>query len=98
MSLREPLDYIIPDQTATVARAAFPKPTPSMRMRDAFGALFFNQDFAHLYHREGAPAYSPARLALITIFQFAEGLSDAQAATAVGARIDWKCATRSRIG
>ena len=92
MSLREPLDYIIPDQTATVARAAFPKPTPSMRMRDAFGALFFNQDFAHLYHREGAPAYSPARLALITIFQFAEGLSDAQAATAVGARIDWKYA------
>jgi transposase len=92
MSLREPLDYAIPDQTAAVARAAFPKSNAIMRMRDAFGALFFNQEFAHLYHLEGAPAYSPARLALISIFQFAEGLSDAQAATAVGARIDWKYA------
>ena len=92
MSLREPLEYVIPEQTAAVAQAAFPKPTTIMRMRDAFGALFFNQQFAHLYHAEGAPAYSPARLALITIFQFAEGLSDAQAAAAVGARIDWKYA------
>lgn len=92
MSLREPLDYAIPEQTAAVAQAAFPKSNSIMRMRDAFGALFFNQQFAHLYHAEGAPAYSPARLALITVFQFAEGLSDAQAASAVGARIDWKYA------
>jgi transposase len=92
MSLREPLDYLIPDQTAAVAHAAFPKSTTIMRMRDTFGSLFFNQDFAHLYHTEGASAYSPARLALITIFQFAEGLSDAQAASAVAARIDWKYA------
>jgi transposase len=92
MSLREPIDYLIPEQTAAVAHAAFRKPTPIMRMRDAFGALFFNSDFAHLYHAEGAPAYSPARLALITVFQFAEGLSDAQAAQATGARIDWKYA------
>lgn len=92
MSLREPVDYLIPEQTAQVAQAAFPKPTPAMRMRDSFGALFFNSDFAHLYHLEGAPAFSPARLALICIFQFAEGLSDAQAAQAVGARIDWKYA------
>ena len=92
MSLREPIDYLIPEQTAAVAHAAFRKPTPIMRMRDAFGSLFFNSDFAHLYHAEGAPAYSPARLALITVFQFAEGLSDAQAAQATGARIDWKYA------
>lgn len=92
MSLREPIDYLIPEQTAAVAHAAFRKPTPIMRMRDAFGALFFNSDFAHLYHAEGAPAFSPARLALITVFQFAEGLSDAQAAQATGARIDWKYA------
>lgn len=92
MSLREPIDYLIPEQTAAVAHAAFPNPTPIMRMRDAFGSLFFNSDFANLYHVEGAPAYSPARLALITVFQFAEGLSDAQAAQSVGARIDWKYA------
>lgn len=92
MSLREPIDYGIPEQTAAVARAAFPKGTPIMRMRDALGSIFFNSDFATLYHREGAPAWSPARLALISIFQFAEGLSDAQAAQQVGARIDWKYA------
>ena len=92
MSLREPIDYLIPEQTAQVARAAFPTGTLIMRMRDAFGSLFFNSDFAHLYHQEGAPAFSPARLALICVFQFAEGLSDAQAAHAVGARLDWKYA------
>jgi len=92
MSLREPIDYAIPEQTAEVARAAFPHGTPIMRMRDALGALYFNRDFAHLYHAEGAPALSPARLALITVFQFAEGLSDAQAALSVSGRIDWKYA------
>lgn len=92
MSLREPVDYAIPEETATVAQQVFPKGTPAMRMYDAFGALFFNADFAHLYHTEGAPAYSPARLALISILQFAENLSDTWAATAVGARIDWKYA------
>jgi transposase len=92
MSLREPVDYLIPEQTAQVAQAAFPNGTPIMRMRDAFGSLFFNSDFAHLYHQEGAPAYSPARLALICVFQFAEGLSDAQTAQASAARIDWKYA------
>lgn len=92
MSLREPIDYPIPEQTAEVARLAFPNGTPIMRMRDAFGSLYFNHDFAHLYHDEGAPALSPARLALITVFQFAEGLSDAQAALNVRGRIDWKYA------
>jgi transposase len=92
MSLREPIDYPIPEQTAEVARLSFPNGTAIMRMRDAFGALFFNHDFAPLYHTEGAPAFSPARLALITVFQFAEGLSDAQTALNVSARIDWKYA------
>src|SRR5262245_57868109 len=35
---------------------------------------------------------SPGRLAMITIFQFAEGLSDRAAADAVRSRIDWKYA------
>jgi transposase len=41
---------------------------------------------------QGAPAESPGRLAMITIFQFAEGLSDRAAADAVRSRIDWKYA------
>ncbi|MEU7363457.1 MULTISPECIES: transposase [Streptomyces] len=38
----------------------------------------------------GKPAWSPARLALMSVMQFAEGLSDRQAADAVRGRLDWK--------
>ena len=48
--------------------------------------------FAPLFPSRGQPAESPARLALITIMQFAEGLPDRQAADAVRSRIDWKYA------
>ena len=40
--------------------------------------------------RLGQPAYAPWHLALVTLLQFREGLSDRQAAEAVRARIDWK--------
>ncbi len=92
MSLRAPLVYCIPNHTAQVARAAFPKGNPYMRMRDALGPISTNPDFVHLFPKDGQPAYAPAHLALVTVMQFAEGLSDAQAADAVRARIDWKYA------
>ena len=47
-------------------------------------------DFADLYPRRGQPAFTPWRLALITILQFREDLSDRAAAEAVRARIDGK--------
>jgi len=92
MSLHAPLFYHIPEQTVAIAQAAFPKGNPSMRMRDALGPIFTNPDFAHLFPKDGQPAYAPAQLALITIMQFAEGLSDAQTADSVRGRIDWKYA------
>jgi transposase len=56
-------------------------------------ACFTNdEDFEELFPSEGQPAKSPWRLALILVLQFAEGLSDRQAAEAVRARIDWKYA------
>jgi transposase len=45
-----------------------------------------------LFAVRGRPAVSPARLALVLVLQFAEGLSDRQAADAVRGRIDWKYA------
>src|SRR4051812_24487638 len=54
------------------------------------GPLFANADFQALFSHEGRPAHDPARLALITIMQLAERLSDEQAADAVRGRIDWK--------
>jgi transposase len=82
----------VPEQTARVAKAAFPKGTIYMTMRDELGVIFEDEDFAHLFPSRGQPAMAPWRLALVTIMQFAEGLSDRQTADAVRARIDWKYA------
>src|SRR3712207_1289305 len=63
-----------------------------MRLRDEFGALYEDEDFRELYPARGQPGLAPWRLALVTVFQFLEHLSDRQAADAVRARIDWKYA------
>lgn len=54
--------------------------------------LFRDEQFAALFPTRGKPAWSPGRLALESVLQFAEGLPDRQAALAVRARIDWKYA------
>jgi transposase len=90
MSLRPLPLASIPEETARVTHAAFPKGNPAMRMRDALGPIFTEPQFAVRFSTEGQPAVSPAQLALVTILQFAEGLSDRRAADAVRSRIDWK--------
>jgi len=82
----------IPEETARIAHAAFPKGNPYMQLHDALGPIYDRQSFAPLFSKLGQPAEDPARLALTTIMQFAEGLSDRQAADAVRSRIDWKYA------
>jgi transposase len=80
----------IPPDTARIARAAFRRGSPVMRMRDEIGALFTDEMFASLFPTRGRPVESPWRLALVCVLQYVEGLSDRQAADAVRARIDWK--------
>ena len=92
MSLKPQSVRPIPAETARVAEAAFPKRNVYMRMRDKFGDVYADGTFADLFPERGQPAESPAGLALITVMQFAEGLSDRQAADAVRGRIDWKYA------
>src|SRR5918911_5169657 len=92
MSLRPQAIYVVPEDTARVARAAFPKGNAYLRMHDELGRLYADRDFAALFPVLGQPALAPAQLALVTLMQFAEGLSDRQAADAVRARIDWKYA------
>ena len=82
----------IPEETARVARAAFPKGNVYMRMRDEFGSLYEDGAFVALFPTRGQPAEAPWRLALVLVMQFAEGLPDRQAADAVRGRIDWKYA------
>jgi transposase len=83
---------LIPEETKRVAEAAFPKGNVYMQMRDEIGSLYQDDLFVDLYSAEGQPGWSPWRLALVTIMQFAENLSDRQAADAVRARLDWKYA------
>jgi transposase len=52
--------------------------------------LYQDEQFAALYPVEGQPAYAPWRLAVVTVLQYTENLTDRQAANAVRERIDWK--------
>jgi transposase len=90
MSLHPQDEYRIPEETQRVARAAFPKGTLCLCIADALGPVYQDRQFAELFPRRGQPAEAPARLALATVLQFVEGLSDRRAAEAVRGRIDWK--------
>jgi transposase len=80
MSLR-PHDFEqVPAETAVVARAAFPKGHAYLKLRDQFGELFRDELFVDLFAWPGQPAEAPSRLAMVTVLQFSEGLSDQQAA------------------
>ncbi len=92
MSLRPELVGEVPAETARVSRSAFPKGTLVTRLRDEFSALYQDEDFRQFYPTRGQPGLAPWRLALVTVFQFLEQLSDRQAADAVRSRIDWKYA------
>ncbi len=54
----------IPDETSRVARAAFPKGTLAMDLRDALAGLYTDQDFADLFAARGQGAECPWRLAV----------------------------------
>src|SRR5690242_18279293 len=90
MSLKPtPIDPV-PEVTARVARAAFRRGNPLLKLRDELGTIFADADFADLFPKRGQPGLAPWRLALVTLLQFREDLSDRRAAEAVRARIDWK--------
>src|SRR5713101_3289544 len=90
MSLRPQPGSQVPEETARVARAAFPKGNPYLTLRDELETIYADSLFAALFPKRGQPAEAPGRLAVVLVLQFAEGLSDRQAAEAVRSRIDWK--------
>src|ERR671925_1659164 len=90
MSLHPHVIAPVPEETARVARAAFPQGHPYLTFRDALGTIFQDEDFRAFFPGRGQPGLPPWRLALVTIMQFRENLADRQAAEAVRARIDWK--------
>jgi transposase len=82
----------VPDETARVARASFRKGNIYVRIRDELGVFFEDETFAPLFAERGQPAETPWRLALVSVMQFMEGLTDRQTADAVRGRMDWKYA------
>lgn len=92
MASRIRMNLSIPEETARVARQAFPDGNVYMRMRDEVGPLYRDSEFAELFSTCGPQGVPPGLLALVTVMQYAEGLSDRQAADQVRARIDWKYA------
>ena len=76
MSLQPQAVYVVPEDTARVARAAFPKGNTCLHMHDELGRLYADREFAALFPTRGQPALAPAQLALVTLLRFAEGLTD----------------------
>jgi transposase len=82
--------FEIPEETVEVAQAAYPKGNIYMLIRDKLGPLFSDGEFANLFSWQGQTGVSPGLLAMVTVMQYLEGLTDRQAADAVRGRIDWK--------
>ena len=82
----------VPEETARVAHAVFPHGNVFMQVRDTLGTIYTDEAFADLFPTHGQPAEAPWRLALVTVFQCMEHLTDRQAADAVRDRLAWKYA------
>jgi transposase len=80
----------VPAETVRVARKAFRKGALAIRARDELGGWYDDEGFAAAYGVAGRPGISPAQLAMVTVLQFTEDLTDRQAADAVRGRLDWK--------
>src|SRR5689334_14878295 len=88
----------VPASTARVAKRAFRKGSLAIRARDELGAWCSDEAFGTTYGTRGAPGVSPAQLAMVTVLQFTENLTDRQAADAVRGRLDWKYCLGLELG
>jgi len=80
----------VPEETARIAKACFPKGNRYIRLRDTLGTMFDDHEFVDLFPQRGQPAEAPWRLALVCFVQYMEELTDRQAADAVRSRMDIK--------
>src|SRR5438128_9170803 len=89
MSLKSPGLEPIPEETRRLVKRLCPKGTTVTQLRDALGPIYSDEQFAHLFPKRERAAEAPWRLALVTVLQAIEGLTDRQAAEYVHTRIDW---------
>lgn len=91
----QPMPWPEPAREVVAAvRAAYRRREPPLpvTVRDRLGELFPDAEFAAGFGTRGRPGWSPGRLALVTVLQMAENLTDRQAADAVRDKISWKYA------
>ena|ERR1051326_854152 len=81
---------VVPEETSRLAHVVCPENDMCFLLHDEMSSVFTDRLFDDLFPHRGQPAVPPWRLALITILQFMEGLSDRQAMHAVRTRIAWK--------
>src|SRR5438270_2284766 len=79
----------IPEETRLLVERLCPKGTLVTQLRDALGPIYSDEHFAQLFPKRGRAAEAPWRLALVTVLQAIEGLTDRQAAQYVRTRVDW---------
>jgi transposase len=80
-----------PQVAAAVSRMYRRRRAPlAVVIRDELGELYADEAFSAAFGVRGRPGWSPGRLMLVTVLQYAEHLTDRQAAEAVRTRIDWK--------
>jgi transposase len=89
----QPWPEPVPEVAAAV-RAVYRRREPPLpvTVRDRLGELFPDAEFAPAFGVRGRPGWSPGRLALVTVLQMVENLTDRQAADAVRDKISWKYA------
>ena len=82
----------LPADTARAAKSVFNIENLYLAIGDRLDRLFDDINWDDLHALDAKPAHNLFVLAMVTIFQFAEGLADDQAAEAVRTRMDWKYA------
>jgi transposase len=90
----QPAAWPEPDpQIAAAIAVKYPgkRPRPlAVQIRDRLGEWLRDEDFVAAFGVRGRPGWSPSRLALVTVLQRAENLTDRPAAEAVRTRVDWQ--------
>jgi hypothetical protein len=90
MSIKPPRPYPISTEIAAWGANYLSADSPYRLVGDELSMPLHDTDFTDLYHPEGKPALSPILLALVSVFQAFENLSDRAAVHAVRTRLDWK--------
>lgn len=84
-------DYgTIPAETVRVVKATLKKSNKYVVLRDEFGVIYQDANFAGLYRSQGAASIPPGLVAQIVIIQYMEGLSDRAVMEQLPVRMDWK--------